>query len=199
MLAAFLALPARAQTHYGGVPGVSSVKVDGTSTLHDWEMEGKMIGGSMEFGPDVKLDASLPDGKVAVKAHAIIPVLTIHSKAEHSPEIMDGLMQKALKADTFPRIEYTLTEMTSKGPHEAGKPLNFDATGNLVIAGATNQVSFPVTIDASDPAKIKVSATVPIKMTAYGVDPPAPNIGLGLMRCGDDVKIIIDWTLKKRG
>jgi hypothetical protein len=35
-------------------------------------------------------------------------------------------------------------------------------------------------------------------MTSYGVDPPAPNIGLGLMRCGDDVKITIDWTLKER-
>ena len=62
----------------------------------------------------------------------------------------------------------------------------------------TNKVSFPVTIEVLDGGKIKVNATVPLKMTAFNVDPPAPNIGLGLMRCGDDIKIIIDWTLKER-
>jgi hypothetical protein len=30
------------------------------------------------------------------------------------------------------------------------------------------------------------------------VEPPAPNFGLGLMKCGDDVKIIFDWTLKEK-
>ena len=62
----------------------------------------------------------------------------------------------------------------------------------------TNKVSFPVTIELVETNKIKVNATVPLKMTAFKIDPPAPNIGLGLMRCGDDIKIIIDWTLKER-
>jgi polyisoprenoid-binding protein YceI len=196
--------PAGAQTRFSSLPNASSVKIEGTSTMHDWEMEGKLIGGYVEFGSGVKLDPSqtaiegLGDGKVPVKVHALIPVTTIHSKAEHSPDVMDHLMQNALKTDNFPRIEYSLTEMTPKGSHEAGKPFEFDTTGDLTIAGATNKVSFPVTIDASDASKIRVSATVSLKMTAYGVDPPAPNIGLGLMRCGDEINIILDWTLKKR-
>jgi polyisoprenoid-binding protein YceI len=199
-----LVMSAEAQTRYTAVPNSCSVKVDGTSTLHDWEMEGKLIGGSMEFGPGVTLDpaqaevAGLKDGKLTVKVKSVIPVSSIHSKAEHSPDIMDNLMQKALKADQFSLIQYNLTEMTFKGPHEAGKPFNFDATGKLAIAGVTNDVTFPVSIDASEAGKLKVSATVPLKMTDYKVDPPAPNIGLGLMKCGDDIKIIIDWTLKKR-
>ena len=133
-----------------------------------------------------------------VKVHALIPVPSIHSKAEHAPDIMDHLMQKALKSDDFGRIEYTLTGMTFKGPHAAGKPFEFDTTGNLSIAGMTNKVSFPVTIEPVDAGKVHVHAAVPLKMTAFGVDPPAPNIGLGLMRCGDGIQIIIDWTLKER-
>jgi len=197
-------MPAGAQTRYYSQPLGTSVKVDGTSTAHDWEMEGKIIGGYIEFGPGVKLDAAqtaipgLNDGKVPVKVHSLIPVTSIHAKVEHMPDVMDHLMQEHLKADQFGRIEYSLTAMTFKGPHDPGKPFAFDTTGNLSIAGVTNKVSFPVTIEVLDAGKIKVSAAVPLKMTAFHVDPPAPNIGLGLMRCGDDIKIIIDWTLKER-
>lgn len=197
-------LPANAQTRYSAQPRDTSVKVDGTSTTHAWEMEGKMIGGFIEFGPGIKLDfgataiSGLEGDKVPAKVRAIIPVRQIHSKAEHAPDIMDGLMQKAMKVDDFPTIEYTLTEMTFKGPHAAGAPFTFDTTGKLAIAGKTNDVSFPVTVQPAGENKIKVDATVPLKMTAFNIDPPAPNIGLGLMKCGDDIKIIIDWTLAER-
>src|SRR5208282_4355018 len=124
---------ADAQTRYNTQPTGNSVKVDGTSTAHDWEMEGSTIGGFIEFGAGVALDKSqaAPGGlqgeKVPVKAHVIIPVSTIHSKADHLPNVMDDLMQKAMKAADFPRIEYTLTEMTFKGPHAAGKPFDLDS------------------------------------------------------------------------
>jgi len=197
-------MPAGAQTRYNSQPLGTSVKVDGTSTAHDWEMEGKMIGGYIEFGSGVKLDAAqttipgLNDGRVPVKVHSLIPVTSIHAKVEHMPDVMDHLMQEHLKADQFRIIEYNLTGMTFKGPHAPGKPFAFDTTGDLSIAGVTNKVSFPVTIELLDAGKIKVSASVPLKMTAFHVVPPAPNIGLGLMRCGDDIKVIIDWTLKER-
>jgi polyisoprenoid-binding protein YceI len=197
-------MPAGAQTVYSSQPNASSVKVDGTSTEHDWEMEGKLIGGTVEFGPGVKLDASqtsiagLNNGNVPVKVHAIIPVQSIHSKAEHMPDVMDHLMQEHLKADDFGRIEYKLTEMTFKGPHAAGQPFAFNTTGELSIAGVTNKVSFPATIELTDANKIKINATVPLKMTSYKIDPPAPKIAAGLFKCGDDIKITIDWTLKER-
>jgi len=197
-------LPVAAQTRYSSQPKGTSVKIDGTSTAHDWEMEGTMIGGYIEFGAGVKLDAAatdipgVQDGKVPVKVKALIPVRQVRSKAEHRPDIMDGLMCEHLKEDQFPRIEYTLTEMTFKGPHAANTPFTMDTTGSLQIAGVTNLVSFPITITVLDDSKIKVNAVVPLKMTAFKVDPPAPNIGLGLMRCGDDIKIIIDWTLMQR-
>jgi polyisoprenoid-binding protein YceI len=88
--------------------------------------------------------------------------------------------------------------MAFKGPHEAGKPFDMDVTGDLVIAGATNKVTFPVTIEPLDEGKIKVSGSVPVKMTAYGIAPPAPVLAIGTLRCGDDVKISFDWTLKEK-
>jgi polyisoprenoid-binding protein YceI len=198
------ALPAAAQTRYNTQSAGNSVRIDGTSTAHDWEMEGSAIGGHIEFGAGVTLDPSqaapggLQGDKVPVEAHVIIPVSTIHSKADHLPEVMDSLMQKNMKAADFPRIEYTVTEMTFKGPHAAGKPFDLDTKGELVIAGKTNKVSFPVTIEPLDGGKIRVTGSAAVKMTDYGVEPPAPNFGLGMMRCGDDVKINFDWTLKAK-
>jgi polyisoprenoid-binding protein YceI len=195
-------LDASAQTRFNTQPLGNSVRVDGTSSAHDWEMEGTIIGGYLQFGPGVTLDksqaapAGLQGDKITAKAHAIIPVSTIHSKAEHLPEVMDGLMQKNMKASDFPRIEYTLKELTFKGPHEAGQPFTFVAAGELLIAGVTKNVNFPVTIEPLEGGKIKITGTAAVKMTAFGVEPPAPNFGLGLMKCGDDVKILFDWTLK---
>ncbi len=196
--------PVGAQTRYNTQPIGNSVKLDGTSTAHDWEMEGTVIGGFLELGAGVTLDkaqagpAGLQGDKLPAKGHVIIPVSTVHSKADHLPDVMDGLMQKNMKATDFPRIEYTLKELTFKGPHAAGEAFHFDADGELTIAGATHKVNFPVTIEPLDGGKIKIIGTAAVKMTAYGVEPPAPNFGLGLMKCGDDVKIIFDWTLKEK-
>jgi hypothetical protein len=197
-------LHAGAQTHYSTQPVGTSVKIDGTSSLHDWEMEGSSIGGYIEFGAGVTLDKAqsapggLQGGKVPAKVHVIIPVSTIHSKADHLPGTMDDLMLKAMKADDFRTIGYTLTEMTFKGPHAAGAPFDLDTKGELVIAGKTNQVSFPVTIEPLDGGKIRVIGAAPVKMTDYGLVPPAPNFGLGMMKCGDGVTIKFDWTLKEK-
>jgi len=195
---------AGARIRYNSQPHGTSVRVDGTSTTHDWRMEGALIGGYIEFGVSVKFDktsaapAGLQDNKAPAKAHVIIPVRSIHAKVDHLPEVMDNLMQKNMKAEAHPAIEFALTEMTFKGPHAAGQPFNFDVTGNLSIAGVTNKASFPITLECVDEDTIKVTGAAPVKMTDYGVDPPAPNIGLGLMKCGNDVKITFDWTLKKK-
>jgi polyisoprenoid-binding protein YceI len=197
------AIPATAQTHYTSQPKGSAVKIEGTSSLHDWEMEGALIGGFIDLGAGVQLDPAqttiggIQGDKVPAKARVIIPVRSVHSKAEHMPDVMDHLMQDALKETQFPRIEFTLDDLTFKGPHDAGKPFNFDIAGSLVIAGVTNKATFPITIECLDADHLKVSGTAPVNMPQYGITPPAPSFGLGMMKTGPDVKITFDWTLHK--
>jgi len=181
------------------------VTIQGTSTFHDWEMKGPSIGGFLEFPAAVSFDtnqAALPglkDGLLPVSGRANILVRTIHSQVEHLPDVMDGLMQDAMKQTNFPVITYNVTELKLQQPRAAGQPFVFDAKGDLAIAGVTNKaVAFPVTIVPLDKTKIKISGTAKLKMTDYKVNPPAPNIlGLGLMKCGDDITIIFDWTLMR--
>jgi polyisoprenoid-binding protein YceI len=189
---------------YQAQPAGNKVRIEGTSTAHDWEMEGTLIGGFVEFDQAVQFDTAqatipgLKDKRLAMKSQVIIPVRSIKSDAKAMPHVMEGLMQDALKEKDFKKIECHVTEMTLKEPHAAGKPFEFDATGELAIAGKTNKVTFPVSIDVPEKDKLKISGTAPVKMSDYGITPPAPSFGLGLMKTGDEVKIIFDWSVAKK-
>lgn len=190
-------------SRYKGLPTDTTVSIKGTSTAHDWEMKGSLIGGYFEVPAGVNFDQAqatvpgLKDGVLMATVVARIGVNTIHSTADHLPGVMDGLMQDALKSKDFPRIEYHLTELKLKAGHTGGKPFEFDAKGDLAIAGITNKISFPVTIVALEKNVIKITGSTKLKMTDFKVDPPAPNFGLGLMKCGDEVTIDFDWTLAR--
>jgi hypothetical protein len=191
------AMPATV-AHYQG-------RILGTSTFHDWDMKGTSIGGFVEFPAGVNFDtnqAALPglsNGILPATNWATIPVRGIHSQVSVGADIMDGLMQDAMKQADHPAIQYKVTELKLVQPHAAGQPFTFDAKGDLAIAGVTNSVSFPVTITPLDKTRIQISGTAKLKMTDYKVQPPAPSIaGLGVMKCGDEVTIIFDWILLLR-
>jgi polyisoprenoid-binding protein YceI len=189
--------------HYQAQPTNTTVAIQGTSTLHDWEMKGPLIGGFVDFPAGLTFDLSqtnlpgLKDGILAASVTARITVRSIHSEADHLPEVMDHLMQDAMKETNFPRIEYHVTELKLQQPHLPGQPFLFDARGLLAIAGVTNKVAFPVAIAPLGRDSIKISGTNKLKMTDYKIEPPAPNFGMGLMKCGDDIKVIFDWTLRQ--
>jgi polyisoprenoid-binding protein YceI len=195
---------ADATVHYQALPKDCQVLLQGTSTLHNWEMKGAIIGGSADFPAGMTFEtnqANLPglaNGKLAATVKATIPVRSIRSEAEALPEVMERLMQAALKETNFARIEYHASALKMPTPHVAGQPFAFDAEGELVIAGVTNKVDFPVTIQPVGADKIKIHGESKLKMTTYGVTPPTPDFGKGLMKCGDEVTIIFDWTLQQK-
>jgi len=190
-------------TIYKGAPIGSSITIKGDSTTHKWTMIGKMISGTLELESGMTLNTSLEklplkdDGILPATATAAISVRSIHSTANVKPDIMDGLYQEALKETQFPQIVYTLDELKLKDGHVAGQPFEFESHGELSISGVTNKISMPVTIvtNSSNPKKILLSGSIPLKMTTFGITPPAPNIGLGLMKCADDVEIEFAWSL----
>ena len=83
-------------TRYQGVPRGSSVKIDGTSTVHDWTVEGKLIGGFMdvdgEFPSDLSV-ATVPELTSPPKVNVQIPVRSIKS----GKSTMDSVMHTAMK------------------------------------------------------------------------------------------------------
>jgi polyisoprenoid-binding protein YceI len=184
------ALYAADLTKFTAKPG-SKVKIDGTSTVHDWTVEGGIIAGAMELDPAFTADPTkAKPGKLEAKVEATIPVRTIKS----GKSSMDTIMHGALKQPLHPQIKYRLTELTLKEtPKSADAPWEFDSKGELTVAGVTNKVAFPVTMTRADKT-IKTTGTTSVKMTSFGIQPPAPSVALGLIKTGDDVKLTFEWV-----
>jgi len=201
LFAAFLAaalvatgfLSAADTVRYTPVPNSSKLRMDGTSTIHDWHADTDIIGGFME------LEATFPDasGKsapsaVKPKVEVKIPVRTLKSSGGKR---MDAVMQEHMKFEQFKMIEYRVLELAPK----AGAAGQFDAKGALTIAGVTKTNTMPVTIERVENTRLKVKGTAAVKMTDFGIKPPAPEIaGLSLIKTGDDVKLNFEWVTEPK-
>jgi polyisoprenoid-binding protein YceI len=167
-------------------PG-SKVKMDGTSTMHDWTVNG-VAGGTLELDSKFLADPTKAQpGKISASAEAVVPVRQLKSYMTK----MDTVMYQALKQQQFPKIEYRLTELTLKEtPKSAEGPFVFDSKGTLAVAGKTNDVAFPVTMTRSN-SVIKTVGGCTLKMTDYGVTPPSP--AFLPIKTGNEVKLSFEW------
>ena len=194
-LALALTTNTRAQemTKFTAVPGKSKVKIDGTSTIHDWVVESQLVGGAIELDSTFPVDPAqnpAAPGKVKAKVDVTIPVRQLKS----GKKPMDEVMYQAMNQTTFPKIEYHLTEMALKEvPATVGAPLQFDTKGELTVSGVTNQITMPVTLERIDKTKLRFTGAIALKMTSYGIKPPSPKGTFGLISTGDDVKITFEW------
>lgn len=180
-----------ADVRYTPVPNSSKLRMEGTSTIHDWHAETDIIGGFME------LEASFADGKatpsaIKPKVEVKIPVRSLKSSGGKR---MDAVMQEHMKFDQFKMIEYRVLALAPK----AGAAGQWDAKGTLTVAGVTQTNSMPVTIEKMEGTKLKVTGATSVKMTDFGIKPPAPDIaGVSVIRTGDDVKLKFEWVTEPK-
>ena len=166
----------------------SNMKIEGTSTIHDWSMESAVLGGYLEA--DAKFPNST-DSATKPEAYVFMPVRSFKSYNKR----MDEVMQEHMKEPQFKRIEYHLTELKPKSAAGTTGAVEFDATGTLAVAGKTNTITMPVTVEKIEGPKLKVTGSIVMKMTDFGVEPPAPSIGLGLIKTGDSITNSFVWML----
>ncbi len=179
---------------YRAKPG-SKMRMEGSSNIHAWTSESTLVGGRLELDPSFPVDPAkkeLAAGKVNASATVNILVRTFKCS---SGSAMDAVMQETMNAKDFPKIEYKLKELTFK--EFKNDALQFDAVGDLTIKGQTKTLTHPVQITRPDASSLKVSGTTTVKMTDFGIQPPAPKIALGMIKTDDDVKLVFDWNLQK--
>lgn len=162
----------------------TTVKVTGTSTLHDWTVESKKVEGS------VSVDQSFFEtGAPAPKVRVEIPAKSLLSDKDK----MNQLMWSALKADKHPKIIYELTSAAK--PTVTANGFKVNTTGNLTIAGTTRPVSMSVDV-TRDGNRMVMEGTAPIVMSQYGMKPPTAM--LGTIKTGDAVKVNFRWVTIQR-
>lgn len=185
-------LSADAETLYQNRDGMQSVvRVYGTSTLHDWTVEGRTVRGtlslprSMAFNPGAAVEAELA---------LAIPAKTLRSVKDGKPysKGMDKAMYEKLKADDHPVITYRLTRLTLRECRE-GLPatLLFDSEGEVTAAGASSRITMPLEVTPLPEGRVRVRGEVWMKMTDFKIEPPR---NLLVLRTGDDVRVAFEWT-----
>lgn len=182
-------------------PG-SKVVILGTSSVHDWEVVGRIIGGSIEIEKSFLTDKTLKSVKslqckeVNPKVRVIIPVRSLKSGKQK----MDEIMMEAMRAKKNPMIRFTLDTMVIKGKvPPTGSPVKFDVTGKLTVAGVTKPVQMVVTMERLPGGKFKFKGEKKMKMTDFNIIPPSPKIpGLQAIHTGDEVTVKFEWIVGAR-
>lgn len=102
---------------------ISSLKILGTSTLHDWESVVNDYKTTVHFTGNTIQAFTLSAQVVSIKS---------------GKESMDENTWEALKSDDYPAIEFNSLKVTTTKTDSMQK---LQATGNLIIAGTTKEVT----------------------------------------------------------
>jgi hypothetical protein len=172
------------QQVYKAIPQESSMKIEGTSSLHDWDMKVE------KFNCDLSLIIGNPSITIEnVNFTGVSSTISSHNS------IMDSKTRSALKADKYPEIKFTMTsplKIVAQGNSFSGS-----ATGELNIAGKARTVNLPFSGKKISDNTINISGAKKIDMTEYGINPPTAIFGT--LKTGKDVIVSFEINLKQYG
>ncbi len=164
----------------------NTVKVSGSSNVHDWTMISKTPLCEADFG-----SISGTDGLPRKISSLNFSVLAKSLKSEHAS--MDTRTYKTIKADTHPQITFKLSEGTIK---VLGKnTFSVKASGTLTIAGVSKSITMQVNGEVNPDNSITCSGQEKIKLTDYSIQPP--SFMLGAMKVANDLNINYVLNFKK--
>lgn len=178
-------LMATAQSNYKLTSGKNMIK--GTSSMHDWQSVVEKQSGAAVINTAGTLDIKSLNVRMATKS-----IRSVKENGSYYDASMDKNTYKALDADKYPEIVYTLT--STSNVKTSGNTSTFTATGNLTIAGKTNRVTFPVKAVVNG-NNITFTGSTKFKMSSFGIKPPTAL--LGTIKTGDDITIVINTTYTK--
>jgi len=158
----------------------SSLKVFGTSNIHDWHIDAEEQSGTLTFK------------NVATGAIEKCNIAVVVESLKSGKSSMDKNTYKALNADSYTTISFQLTEVkkvTSKGD---GK-FDISSQGDLTISGVKKSVPLDFTVVIAGDKTI-LTGEKKIVMTEYNIEPPKALFGT--ITTGDEVTIKFSTQFK---
>ena len=161
----------------------ASFSIKGTSTLHDWEMKGTQIFGSLnvtnEGGTLKKINS----------ASIRIPIATLKS----DKTTLDNKAYEALNKDKFPNITFETTDVTMTA---SGKPDVWlcKSNGTITVNGTPKKKAISGSLKKLADGRFQVMLSVYLTMTEFGVKPPV--MFLGSIKTADAVNINFELFFK---
>ena len=155
----------------------SKIWIDGTSNKSDWTVEATALSGEFTFGESA---SDVQAATITVPAAEIV---------SNRSTIMDRLMHKALMVNEHPEITYVLTA-SEPVPGTNGGTFTLNTTGELTIAGVTNEIEMVVEGVPQDDGTVRFTGAYTLLMTDYSVKPPTAMFGA--LHTGNEVTVNVD-------
>jgi polyisoprenoid-binding protein YceI len=175
--------PAYSQTKYQAVGGVK-ITIEGTSNIHDWEMNSDKGAVAVEF--------NFASSGIISGLSSLTFTLPVESlKSEHKS--MDKNTYNALRSNDHSNIVFTAStaNITFSGN---SNQYHLTAKGKLTISGVTKDVVLNATGVVNPDKSITYTGTHKLKMTDYNVKPP--SLMLGAIKTGSDITVKFNLTVK---
>lgn len=172
---------ARAQEIYKLQSDNSKLIIEGTSSIHDWEMK----------ADDFKAETWLKMDDNSISEISKVEFSTPVSGLKSGKNIMDNKAHDALKEKKFPEIKFALNKNNNVNISASKVSL----TGLLTMAGKSKEVKLTADLNVENQQKFLVSGSVPIKMSDFGIDPPTAM--MGAMKTGDEVVVKFSLEFQK--
>jgi RNA polymerase sigma factor (sigma-70 family) len=187
-------------------PGVSRLRVEGTSSIHRWQAESQLVFGFLEVPTNSLLKPMQIPGPTQLPAHAEvnIPVRglrSVESDGRLYSDRMDEIIYERLGAGTNhqARIVFHLEDLTFQDrPEGSNVALLYVATGSLAIAGVTNPITLPLAVSPAELDEVAISGNTSLRMSSFGIEPPKVNLLNSLIEVGDEVKVIFEWVVSPK-
>jgi len=166
------------------LPDSSSITVQGTSSLHDWEMHVKLRSQSIEYKTPSNSIEELKDIQININA----------SDLKGSNNIMEGFAHNALKLKEYPFITFYLTQVEIR----ESESFSFSAiaTGQLEIAGSKRTVRLPLSGKILSETKFNLSGKLDLRMSDFGVK--APKALFGAITTHDEISVIYSLNFSSK-
>jgi polyisoprenoid-binding protein YceI len=161
-----------------------SIKVNGTSSLHEWEMNLENF--------NVEAGIVLEGSDLKSFDRVVFSCNATDLKSESS--LMDKKAWEALKAVSFPKIEFVSTSVSDVVV--TGDSFIGNLKGILSIAGVKKSITVPfkgkiITVNAKN--RIEVESLIKLQMTDFQISPPTAM--LGTLKTGDKISISLLFQL----
>jgi YceI-like protein len=167
----------------------SRLWVRGTSSTRAWECKATSFEAVVQSGGAGAVASILSGDKAVGEVAVTIPT----EKLECGNGTMNGHMRKALKADAYPQIAFTVQSYEIV---KSGDSVQVDLKGQLTLGGVQKDVTIKAAATVADNGALRVIGTYDLRMTDYGLKPP--SLMFGTMKVGDQVKVSFDMLLKDR-
>ena len=159
----------------------AEVSIDGASTLHAWKVEAPDVSGYPEA---INFDAT---GEGTIEEFGFqVDVATMDGGRGSS---MNNKIYKALKSDAHPQVSYTQDEVATYASDGT-----MTSIGTLEMAGVSKSVSVDV-VTTIDGDKITFTASYPMKLTDFDIEPPSAMFGQIVTK--DDIVVNFQFVYQK--